>query len=275
MKTIKRSITHARAADGSVVLSTDTPCPQDGLILAPGGWDLSRFAKVPCKMFYNHAASWGEDLPIGRWDGLEVRDGKLCGTPVFAVEEYDKAATVAKLWDGGFLDDVSVSFRVNGKALTGPVQVEGRDYMVSTSHELLECSIVGIGADQNAGKGRIAEAVTRGVITEEEAREFDEVTPGAEPWRAENEELRTQVNTLREGLETLTATLDRLREEIARAATPAAPVDGTAAQRTTDEPEAITLDLEAVRAASLAALSETVERIVHVAICRATGRLPD
>jgi hypothetical protein len=253
---ITRSQTAERAADGFVVLSTDTPCPQDGLILAPAGWDLSRTSKVPLKMFYNHATSYGDEFPIGRWEDVQVKDGKLVGKPVFAAEEHpERAGVVAKLWDGGFLDDVSVSFRVNGKSLTGPVQVDGRDYMVSTSHELIECSIVGIGADQNAGKGRLEQAVSRGIITDAEAASITDAPESA------TEQITTEVERLREELETLRQENDRLRADHEQAAPPAAPEVVTAAEQRNAEPEK-------TRAQEIA---EEFEREFK----RQLGRLPD
>lgn len=274
MKTYKRSTTVERLADGFVVLSTEAPCDRDGLILSADGWDLSRWAKVPMKMAYNHDTY---DMPIGRWEDLQVRGKKLVAKPVFASDEDPaRAGVIAKLWDGGFLDDTSISFRVDGTKLVGPVKVKGRDYMQSMSHAPFEASVVFMGADPNSGKGRIAEAVTRGIITEDEAHAFDpEVTPDAEPWREENAELRTQVETLTKGLETLTDALDRLREETARAAPPAAPVTDPSPQRTDPEPGPITLDTEAIGRMVRDAVNEAVKRAVHEALCFATGRLPD
>lgn len=262
-KPTTRSFTAERAEGGFVVLSTDTPCPQDGLILAPNGWDLSRASKVPLKMFYNHATSWGDEFPIGRWEDVQVKDGKLVGRPVFAAEEHpERAGVIAKLWENGFLDDVSVSFRVNGKALTGPVNVDGRDYMVSTNHELLECSIVGIGADQNAGKGRLAEAVTRGIITREEADDFAPTAPAptTDP-HAEGENLRQELADEKAARIAAEQEIARLRAKYEQVALPAAPAAVPAAQPENVEPEKS-------RAQEIA---EETERVMR----RLRGQLPD
>lgn len=176
MKTIKRSFIAERAKDGSVVLATESPVPQDGLILKADNWDLSRGEKVPFKMFFNHN-SWS-DPPIGLWDNMRVKGKKLMGAPVFASEEDPgRAGLIERLWDAGFMDDVSVSFSVDleGAELK---KVGEREFTIPTKQTLHEVSIVGIGADQKAGKGRqFNEVLTRafeaGDITEEERAELE------------------------------------------------------------------------------------------------------
>ena len=177
---IKRTLTKRVLDDGYVVLSTETPVDQDGLILKAEGWDLSR-GKPSFKMFYNHAF-WGrDDTPIGRWDDVKVEGDLLVGKPVFAsAEDPDRAARIERLWNNNFLDDISVTFSVDPDALEAE-EVDGKEYQASRNHTLIEPSIVAIGADQEAGKGRLEEAITRGIITEEEAKVLcltdDDATP--------------------------------------------------------------------------------------------------
>lgn len=267
MDRLTRTFTAERADDGRVTLSTETPCPQDGLILLSGGWDLSRFDKVAPKMFYNHSTSGSQDFPIGRWEDVQIKDGKLVAKPVFAAEEHpERAGVIAKLWDGGFLDDVSVSFRVDTSALGAPVKAEdGRTYQVSGKHELLECSVVGIGADPNAGKGRMAEAVARGVITEEEAESMSEKKTDASDATPtvsyeEFHALKTEVEKLREGLETARADIDRLHEERKQAEPPAPPAAAPEPEIAAPAPEDRMRELRA-----------ELERQIALK----TGRIPD
>lgn len=175
MKTHTRHATAIRRSNGEVILSTERPCDQDGLILSADGWDLSRAAKVPVKLFFNHATHGPNDFPIGRWEGVRISGGELRGRPVFAdKEDPARAGVIAKLWNGGFLDDVSVSFSVDQSRLSGPQrQPDGKTYQVSGRHVLIEASVVGIGADQGAGKGRLEEAVARGIVTRSEAQRFE------------------------------------------------------------------------------------------------------
>lgn len=285
MKTIRRTHTVERTEDGFVVLSTETPCPQDGLILPAGGWDLSRIREsVALKMFYGHD-TWA--FPIGRWDDVQVRDNKLIGRPVFAADEDPgRAGIAAKLWDGGFLDDVSVSFSCDPKLMTGPIPGDdGRSYMVSGKHTLREASVVGIGADQNAGKGRLAEAVAAGAITRAEADAFapdpnPQAPPagGREPHgnvsdrAADNSPHAHEVHALRAALEAMRAELDRLREMIERAASPAAPAADPSPQSTDPAPEPIPLDMDAIRTAARESVQAAVRRTVENVL---RGRLPD
>lgn len=267
MDRLTRTFTAERAADGRVTLSTETPCAQDGLVLRADGWDFSRFAKVAPKMFYNHSTSGSEDFPIGRWEDVQVRDGKLTARPVFAAEEHpERAGVIAKLWQGGFLDDVSVSFRVDTAALGPAVKHEdGNTYRESGKHELLECSVVGIGADPNAGKGRMAEAVTRGVITADEAQSLDapEQTPApvAEADSERIARLETEVAELRRVLETQAERIDRLDTQREQAEPPAPPEAAPVEEERHIEPEKS-------REQEIAEVIAAVKR-------RQLGRLPD
>ena len=165
---IKRTLPKQMLDDGYVVLSTETPVDQDGLILKAEGWDLSR-GKPSFKMFYNHAF-WGrDDTPIGRWDDVKVEGDLLVGKAVFAsAEDPDRAARIERLWNNDFLDDISVTFAVDPDSLEAE-EVDGVEYQASRNHTLIEPSIVAIGADPEAGKGRLEEAVSRGLLTEDEA----------------------------------------------------------------------------------------------------------
>lgn len=232
MKTFTRIGKAQRQSDGTVILSTDTPCAQDGLALRLDGWNLGRAREGRVKASYNHHTSGPEDLPVALWENVRVEDGRgLVGDgPLFASEMYPLAAIAEKMWrhDPPFLDDVSVTFRVNYAKLGPEMKKDGVSYRESYEHELIEAAVVFLGADQNAGKGRFAEAVARGVITEEEAESMSEKKPDASDATPtvsyeEFHALKTEVEKLREGLETARADIDRLHEERTQAEPPAPP----------------------------------------------------
>ena len=274
------------------MLSTETPCPQDGLILAAAGWDLSRIREgVRLKMFYNHA-TWGpEDFPVGAWEDVQVRDKKLCGRPVFASEEHpERAGVLEKLWRGGFLDDVSVSFSVDSKALTGPVKGEdGREYMVSARHTLREASVVGIGADQEAGKGRLEDAVSRGVITRAEADAISPAAPNtdsstgivqhADPVNQdphdEGEALRAELAAERSARQKVEEQLARLQASAQQAVPPATPAPAPVLEIEDPAPESRGVSEKQAREAVRVALKEQLEAAVNAVMRKLTGRLPD
>lgn len=272
MKTITRIGKAQRQDDGTVVLSTDTPCAQDGLALRLDGWDLGRAREGRVKASYNHHTNGPEDLPVALWENVRVEEGRgLVGDgPLFASEMYPLAAIAEKMWrhDPPFLDDVSVTFKVNWDKL-GPEMVrDGVRYQESYEHELVEAAVVFLGADQNAGKGRLEEAVTRGVITADEAAALDAVRS----LTTDNDELLRKVDELTRALEARDEELDRLRGELAArtppvlkiAATPAQPKD----ERITVSPAAIRQAVEEKVAATISAAAEDKLRVLR-------GRLPD
>jgi hypothetical protein len=208
-------------------------------------------------MFYNHASF---DPPIGRWERVRVVGKRLVGRPVFASEEDPaRAGMIERLWDGGFLDDVSVSYRVDSSALGERRKVAGVEYRESWSHELIECSIVCIGADPKAGKGRLAEAVSRGIITDAEARSLvpvDKPSPSSEIPNHVIEDLHSMRSEQNKGMTELRAELDRLRSEVARLDAELANVLAAAPEIRGDN---LSLDAETIRREIRRALPQPVD----------------
>lgn len=209
VKEFKREAIAERVADGWVTLSTETPIKQDGLILKSKNWDLSRGDKVAIKGFYDHGFHGGVATPIVKWPELRIKGKKLQGKPVFASDEDPGfAGKIQRLWDGGFLDDVSVSFSAD-LSDAREIEVDGYTYFVPKSQTLREASIVGIGADQNAGKGRsefisrLDRAVEAEVLTKEEREELvlvlGDEEDSTEEVREAEQEIKSAINKFLEG----------------------------------------------------------------------------
>ena len=101
------------------------------------GIDLSRFVKNPV-MLYNH----DPERVIGRWENMDIEDGRLTAVPVFDMED-PFAAEIARKVEGGFLKGCSMGLMIKAMETRNGVDV-------ATSSVLLEASIVSIPADENA-----------------------------------------------------------------------------------------------------------------------------
>lgn len=287
MKTITRTF-HARVReDGRLLLSSEDPVDQDGYILDSRGWDLSRWADRSMKMSYNHATYGPNDFPIGRWEKLEAVEGDgLVGAPVFAADEYERAAIAAKLRAGGFLDDLSVQFGVDHAACREEV-VGGKRYLRSMRHWPLEVGFVFVGADPRAGEPRMSEAVSRGVITEEEARGFEPPAdpPAPDPIIALTDQvasLRAELESSREQIDRLTADIAELRERDAHADTgsqpdpdPDPPPVPVVLRIVESEEARVRVDPDHITAAVQRTIGQYVGAAIKHALNLASGRLPD
>lgn len=99
--------------------------------------DLQRFAANPV-MLYNH-----REL-VGKWEGLEIKDGKLYGTPVFMeLESEPEAARVALRVENGFVQGASLG--INPTKVT---YFDNEPPLVEA--EVLECSVCDIPSNKNA-----------------------------------------------------------------------------------------------------------------------------
>lgn len=147
-----------------------------GDVIKQDGWDLSKFKKNP-------VIPWGHDyssLPVGRAIKIWIEDNKLLMRVKFAVEEYDFAKTVFKMYANKFLKGFSVGF----KPLTWEdKESKGKFTRYYTASELLEVSAVSIPANPEA----LALAVRKGVLTEEESKKFTTET------KSDDKELLTKL----------------------------------------------------------------------------------
>lgn len=109
------------------------------------GIDTSEFAKNPL-MFYNHNTY---NLPIGKWDSIEKKDGKLFATGIFDTED-EMGAKVAQKVEQGFLNAVSIGFDVIETSAESPFVLQGQTRPTITKAKLNEVSVVNFPANRNA-----------------------------------------------------------------------------------------------------------------------------
>lgn len=127
-----------------------------GYRLAVEGVKLDSFRANPI-MLYVHRRSSGNDdadevaLPIGRWDNIRIEDGKLLAEPDFD-EEDEFAAKIARKWDKGYLNAVSVNHTFDEISESEDLIQKGQTRVTVTSWEILEASIVDIPGDPEAVK---------------------------------------------------------------------------------------------------------------------------
>lgn len=107
-----------------------------GDIVKLEGIDISQFQRNPVMLFQH----WG--TPVGSWENLRKKDGKLLADPVFS--DTPAAQNIKKLVDEGHLRGASIGFRIKEK--------HGK---VITSCLLLEASIVALPCNIDALKKSI------------------------------------------------------------------------------------------------------------------------
>lgn len=99
-------------------------------------------------MFYNHTR--GDDvLPIGRWEGLKKKDGKLTGYPVFD-EDDDFALKVSGKVEREFLNSTSIGIEILAISEDPKMMLRGQVLPTVTKCEMFEASIVDIPANKGA-----------------------------------------------------------------------------------------------------------------------------
>lgn len=101
------------------------------------GIDLSSYEENPI-VLYGHDY---EALPIGKTLSLKKTKTKLTAKFQFAIAEYPFANTVYQLVKGGYLNDVSIG---------GIVKQWSDDYTTIEELEMVEFSVVNIGANRDA-----------------------------------------------------------------------------------------------------------------------------
>jgi uncharacterized protein len=112
-----------------------------GEVIDQRGWKLDNFMRNPVVL-------WAHDHTqpaIGKIVDLGYVDGNLEGTVQFAVEEYDFAATIYRLYAGGYMNAVSVGF-----SCTKTQYDQENDIITLLENELYELSAVTIPANAMA-----------------------------------------------------------------------------------------------------------------------------
>lgn len=146
-----------------LAVASDESVDRDGDVIKQAGWQLDNFIKNP-------VIPWSHDYsqpPVAKATDVRVEDGKLMFRPKFAsADDYPFADTIYRLYKGGFLHSFSVGF----KAINyNEVKEDGRHGYDIEKAELYEVSAVTVPANPNA----VALAVSKGVITEDEARALE------------------------------------------------------------------------------------------------------
>jgi HK97 family phage prohead protease len=119
------------------ILSDSSKVNSYGFKIDLAGMDISRFESNPV-MLYQH----NHNEVIGKWDKLNIADGKLTATAIFDTEDETGRKIDGKV-SRGFLKGCSVGIRITDIAV-------GDKYDTVTGCELIEASIVSIPSDKGA-----------------------------------------------------------------------------------------------------------------------------
>jgi HK97 family phage prohead protease len=141
-KVVHKIRTGAKTDEGmEFILSDATPDRFDDVI-DPNGWVITQFKRNPIALFNHHS-----DSPIGTWKNVRVEGNALRGELVFAPRGVPRIDELRLLVEANVLKAVSVGFR--------PLEMKDREEskrggLLFTKTELLETSLVAIGANPNA-----------------------------------------------------------------------------------------------------------------------------
>jgi hypothetical protein len=137
----------------SVIAASDK-LNRHGYRIATAGIVLEAFKANPVMLFQHGRSSQysrkgDQNLPIGKWENMRIENGQLMADPVFDLGD-EFAKEVARKWEGGFLNAVSIGFNFLEWSEDPIHLVQGQTRPTVTKAELLEISIVDIPADANA-----------------------------------------------------------------------------------------------------------------------------
>lgn len=158
--------THVSESDGLEYILSDASIDRYGDSILADGWDLKNFSRNPIALF-NHDSNF----PVGRWEGLQVKDGALRGRLRLAPDgTSSRIDEIRKLVEAGILKAVSVGFRpIESQPLKSG---SGSLYM---KQELVETSLVSVPANANALQVsrslKISEATIKAVFAEHGIKE--------------------------------------------------------------------------------------------------------
>ena len=128
-------------------IMSDETVDRYGDVIVAEGWDLRDFKSNPIALL-NH----NTDAIIGRWEKVRIDGKRLVGRLVFAEPGTDSVVDkVRKWWDQKLIRMVSVGFL---PVKSEPLNEGDDDWLAPTrfvKQKLLECSLVAIPANPNAG----------------------------------------------------------------------------------------------------------------------------
>lgn len=173
-KTLKMFNVKATPAEGRIIdfIGSNASIDRDNEVLTADGWEIDSYRKNPVFLWAHNYS----ELPIGKAVNVEATPEGLKFSIDFAPREtYEFADTVYKLYKGGYLNAVSVGF-IGKKS-----QRDGDGPRKIVLKELLELSAVPVPANAEALRLSIGEAVTKGIITDKEAKDVIMVELPEEP----------------------------------------------------------------------------------------------
>lgn len=200
-----------------------------GYRVLTSGIGREQFLKNPV-MLYSHEYGL---LPIGTWEDVHEKNGQLLATAKF--DEGDPfAQEVARKVDDGILRCCSIGFNVLGIDESDDMKLPGQTGPTVTKSELLECSICAIGANRNAMRlseepgipsptvkvgGRMT--LTSVAMASQQAGHAGKIVINplnsstmTEQEQREMEQLKQQVHTHEETIQSLTQERDQARTEL-------------------------------------------------------------
>jgi HK97 family phage prohead protease len=144
MTNIVRRKVHASNADGMSFILSDGSVDRMNDVVRVDGWELMAFKSNPICLF-NHNSSF----PIGTWQNVRIENNALRADLKLAPKEASqRIAEIHALIGARVLRGTSVGFR---EISSRPRTVDGKTIGIEfLRQELLECSIVSIGANPAA-----------------------------------------------------------------------------------------------------------------------------
>lgn len=123
-----------------------------GTVFKMDGWDLKRYSQNPVVCYQHRSNSDNPDDLIGT-STVRVEDGKLIGTVTFEDETTNpKAEKIFRKVQAGTLKMASVGARVLKARFGDEDKKEEKDVLYFDRSELIEWSIVSVGANPDAHK---------------------------------------------------------------------------------------------------------------------------
>jgi HK97 family phage prohead protease len=146
-------------------------------VISADGWKLDHYQRNPV---FQNAHQYGDIIfTLGKALCTEVREGHLFQRIEFATDANPLAKIAYRLYQGKFLNAVSVGF-IPLRWETGSAEAGFRRKYLE--QELLEVSAVGIPANPNA----LQLALKAGAVEKAELRHILEILPGAIPEQAKD-----------------------------------------------------------------------------------------
>ena len=135
-----------------VVLS-DSSLNRYGYRVLTSGLDIEAFKKNPVMLWAHFrdegSPIWGNYLPIGHWEDIQINDDELSAIPVFdLVDETSKI--IAAKYEAGTLSAASIGIKILATSSEKEFLLPGQTRETVTKSELMEASIVDIPANSNA-----------------------------------------------------------------------------------------------------------------------------